>query len=104
MKKALLFIFISGSSFLELNAQINIQWQTRYTSAGSNVDRAEDLFLDASGNTYVTGLGLGASGNFDYITIKYDPTGAQVWRSEYNGPGNSLDDAHAITVDGSGND
>lgn len=103
MKKALLFFFISGTSFLALNAQINIQWQTRYTSAGSNVDRAEDLFLDAAGNTYVTGLGLGASGNFDYITIKYDPTGAQVWRSEYNGPGNSLDDAHAITVDGSGN-
>lgn len=103
MKKILLSIFISTASFFALNAQINIQWQTRYTSAGSNVDRAEDLVKDASGNIYVTGLGLGASGNFDYITIMYDPTGAQVWRSEYNGPGNSLDDAHAITVDGSGN-
>ena len=103
MKKALLFFFISGTSFLALNAQINIQWQTRYTSAGSNVDRSEDLFKDAAGNVYVTGLGLGASGNFDYITIKYDLVGAQVWRSEYNGPGNSLDEAHAITVDGSGN-
>lgn len=103
MKKALLFFFISGTSFLALNAQINIQWQTRYTSAGSNVDRSEDLFKDAAGNVYVTGLGLGASGNFDYITIKYDLVGAQVWRSEYNGPGNSLDEAHAITVDASGN-
>lgn len=103
MKKILLSIFISGASFFALNAQINIQWQTRYTSAGSNVDRAEDLFLDAAGNTYVTGLGLGASGNFDYVTIMYDPSGVQVWRSEYNGPGNSLDEAHAITVDGSGN-
>ncbi len=103
MKKILLSIFISGASFLTVSAQINIQWQTRYTSAGSNVDRAEDLFKDAAGNIYVTGLGLGASGNFDYITIKYDPTGAQVWKSEYNGPGNSLDDAHAITVDSSGN-
>lgn len=103
MKKILLSIFISGASFLSLNAQINIQWQTRYTSTGSNVDRAEDLFKDAAGNVYVTGLGLGASGNFDYITIKYDAVGAQVWKSEYNGPGNSLDEAHAITVDGSGN-
>lgn len=103
MKKLLLSIIISGTSVLALNAQINIQWQTRYTSAGSFVDRAEDMFLDASGNTYVTGLGRGASGNFDYVTIKYDPTGAQVWRMEYNGPGNSLDEAHAITVDGSGN-
>ncbi len=103
MKKLLLSTLVFGTSFLAVNAQINIQWQTRYTSAGSNVDRAEDLFKDAAGNVYVTGLGLGASGNFDYITIKYDAVGAQVWKSEYNGPGNSLDEAHAITVDGSGN-
>ncbi|CAN5377254.1 hypothetical protein BH10BAC1_BH10BAC1_08740 [soil metagenome] len=103
MKKLLLSIIISGTSFLALNAQINIQWQTRYTSAGSFADRAEDLFLDASGNVYVTGIGRGASGNFDYVTIKYDALGAQVWRSEYNGPGNGLDEAHAITVDATGN-
>ena len=104
MKKVLLSILISGTSFLALNAQINIQWQTRYTSGGSNIDKAEDMFVDASGNVYVTGIGLGAtSGNFDYVTIKYDAVGAQVWRTEYNGPGNGLDEAHAITVDGSGN-
>ncbi len=103
MKKILLSIFISGSSIFAINAQINIQWQTRYTSAGSFSDRAEDLFLDASGNTYVTGLGRGVSGGFDYVTIKYDALGAQVWRTEYNGPGNGLDEAHSITVDGSGN-
>ncbi len=103
MKKLLLSFLISGASLLTITAQINIQWQTRYTSAGSNVDRAEDLVMDASGNVYVTGLGLGASGNFDYVTIKYDPAGAQVWKSEYNGPGNSLDEAHAIVVDGAGN-
>lgn len=104
MKKLLLSIVISGTSVLALNAQINIQWQTRYTSAGSFADRAEDLFLDASGNVYVTGIGRGASGtSFDYITIKYDPAGVQLWKSEYNGPGNILDEAHAITVDGSGN-
>ena len=103
MKKLLLSIIISGTSFLVLHAQINIQWQTRYTSAGSFSDKAEDLFLDGAGNVYITGIGRGASGNFDYITIKYNPTGTQVWRMEYNGPGNSLDEAHAITVDGSGN-
>ena len=103
MKKLLLSSLICVTQFLTINAQVDIQWQNRYTSAGSNVDRAEDLFLDAAGNTYVTGIGLGASGNFDYVTIKYDPAGTQLWKSEYNGPGNSLDEAHAITVDGSGN-
>ena len=103
MKKLLLSSLICTTQFLAVNGQINIQWQTRYTSAGSNIDRAEDMFLDASGNTYVTGLGQGLSGNFDYVTIKYDPAGVQLWKSEYNGPGNGLDEAHAITVDASGN-
>ncbi|MFL5764652.1 MAG: SBBP repeat-containing protein [Bacteroidia bacterium] len=103
MKRLLLTFSTLSFSLFTVYSQVNIQWQTRYSSAGANVDRAEDLFLDAAGNTYVTGLGRGASGNFDYVTIKYDPAGVQVWRSEYNGPGSSLDEAHAITVDGSGN-
>ncbi len=103
MKKALLSIFISGASFLAVNAQINIQWQTRYSSAGTNIDRAEDMAMDAAGNVYVTGLGQGVSGNFDYVTIKYDAVGTEIWRTEYNGTGNSLDEAHAIAVDPSGN-
>ena len=103
MKKALLAIFISGASFLAVNAQINIQWQTRYSSAGTNIDRAEDMVLDGAGNVYVTGLGQGVSGNFDYVTIKYDAVGTEIWRTEYNGTGNSLDEAHAIAVDPSGN-
>lgn len=103
MKKVLLFTFISGASFLAANAQINIQWQTRYSSAGTNIDRAEDMAMDAAGNVYVTGLGQGVSGNFDYVTIKYDAVGTEIWRTEYNGAGNSLDEAHAVAVDPSGN-
>lgn len=103
MKKTLLTTFIFLSCFTSINAQVNIQWQVRYASAGINVDRAEDMFMDAAGNVYVTGIGQGASGNFDYVTIKYNAAGAQQWLSEYNGPGNNLDEAHAITVDGSGN-
>lgn len=103
MKKLLLTPLICACLFLTANAQVNIQWQVRYTSAGANVDRAQDLVMDASGNVYVTGIGRGASGNFDYITIKYNAAGAQQWIAEYNGPGNSLDEAHAIAVDASGN-
>ncbi len=102
MKKYLLltfFVIVSLFSF----SQVNIQWQQRYTSAGSNVDRAEDMVIDASGNVYVTGLGQGSSGNFDYVTIKYDNNGTQLWVAQYNGPGNGLDQAHAIAVDAVGN-
>jgi uncharacterized delta-60 repeat protein len=103
MKKILLLSLICTTPFFAINAQVDIQWQTRYSSAGSNVDRAEDLAMDAAGNVYVTGIGVGVSGNFDYVTIKYNTLGVQQWKSEYNGPGNSLDEAHAITIDTSGN-
>lgn len=98
----LIFIFFIAFSIQSI-AQINIQWQTRYTSAGNNIDRAEDMVIDAAGNVYVTGLGQGASGNFDFVTIKYDNNGVQQWVAQYNGPGNGLDEAHAIAVDASGN-
>lgn len=102
MKRTPLF-FLPFLLFSVAYAQVNIQWQTRYSSAGANVDRAEDMVMDASGNVYVTGIAKGASGNFDYVTIKYNASGSQVWLAEYNGPGNSLDEAHAVTVDASGN-
>src|SRR5689334_14586226 len=103
MKKLLLFSFISIGMSLGLTAQINIQWQVRYASPGASVDRSQDLTMDAAGNVYVTGVATGASGNFDYITIKYNNAGAQQWKAEYNGPGNSLDEARAIAVDAAGN-
>jgi len=98
----LIFIFFIAFSIPSIG-QVNIQWQTRYTSAGNNIDRAEDMVIDASGNVYVTGLGQGTSGNFDFVTIKYDNNGVQQWIAQYNGPGNGLDEAHAIAVDASGN-
>lgn len=59
--------------------------------------------MDAAGNVYVTGLGVGTSTNLDYITIKYNSAGVQQWIAQYNGPGNGLDDAHAIALDTFGN-
>jgi len=41
--------------------------------------------------------------NYDFATIKYLPNGDTAWVRRYNGTGDSLDIARAITVDGSGN-
>jgi uncharacterized delta-60 repeat protein len=103
MKKLLLSLVFFSAFFPAMLAQINIQWQSRYASAGALVEKAEDMVVDSAGNVYVTGIGVGTSGNFDYITVKYNATGAQQWIAQYNGPGNSLDDAHSITIDTAGN-
>ena len=83
-------------------AQINIQWASRYTSAGSNTDRAVDIDRDTTGNVIVTGTSWNGS-NFDIVTVKYDPAGNQLWASSFNGSGNGFDEARSIDVDDNGN-
>jgi hypothetical protein len=39
----------------------------------------------------------------NYATIKYNTSGVQQWVAIYNGPGNSVDYAYSLAVDGSGN-
>jgi hypothetical protein len=51
----------------------------------------------------VTGQSIGSGTGNDYVTIKYNSAGAELWTATYNGPGNSDDWAYSIAVDGSGN-
>ncbi len=77
-------------------------WVRRYTGPGNNIDGANALAVDSSGNLYVTGescIGM----DRDYATIKYYPNGDTAWVRIYNGPDNFYDYAYAIAVDGSGN-
>ena len=102
MKKQLLFLMVNIFC-LHAIGQVNIHWQKRYSSSGTYSDKAEDMVMDASGNVYVTGVARGSSGSLDYVTIKYNSSGVQQWIAEYNGPGNGMDEAHAIAIDASGN-
>jgi hypothetical protein len=78
------------------------QWVARY-HGGVSDDLAYALALDASGNVYVTGETVGSGSSADYGTVKYDARGRQRWVARYNGPGNAVDRAVALAVDGSGN-
>jgi hypothetical protein len=78
-------------------------WVARYDGSGSLTDVATAIAVDHSGNVYVTGHSIGSTSEDDYATIKYDPSGNQLWVARYNGPGNATDDATAIAVDNSGN-
>ncbi len=78
-------------------------WARTYDGTGNDVDEAYDIAVDNLGNAYVTGSSLGTTSGYDYVTIKYSPSGDSLWVRRYNGTANDVDEAYSIAVDGSGN-
>jgi hypothetical protein len=79
------------------------QWTARYNGPGNANDGAKALAVDDSGNVYVTGYSTGASGFYDYATIKYNSAGIKQWIARYGAPANKHDEANAIAIDKFGN-
>jgi len=84
-----------------------ILWTATYDGIGAGKDRPKALTYDASGNVYVTGQSAVSVTptitNYDYLTIKYNSAGTQLWTINYNGTGNNNDVPSDIVVDANGN-
>ncbi|WP_205511303.1 SBBP repeat-containing protein [Longitalea arenae] len=78
-------------------------WKKTYNGTGIGPDQASAISVDANANVYVTGTSWGGSSWDDYATVKYGEDGDTKWVKRYNGPGNSVDQATAITTDEQGN-
>jgi len=87
---------------IKYNSSGKRQWKRRYNGPKKSHDQASAIAVDGSGNVYVTGQSIGLGTYNDYATIKYDTSGVRQWVKRYNGPGNNIDMAQAIAVDGSG--
>ena len=78
-------------------------WVARYNGPSDDADLAEAIAVDGSGNVYVTGSSVGTSTGYDYVTIKYDTNGNELWVARYDGPDEYHDHALAIAI-GEGGD
>ncbi|MFM2019091.1 MAG: hypothetical protein RL007_2747 [Bacteroidota bacterium] len=83
-------------------SQITEQWIAEYDNF-SGVDSVTAMTVDGSGNVFITGASWdGLNDEFDYVTIKYNSNGTQLWLQEYdNFSGNDI--ATSIALDPSGN-
>lgn len=102
-----IYVFGSRSGFY-MTARYYATGDTAWTrffaaSGGGGLPAPQAITIDNFNNVYVTGnRGTSLSGR-DYLTIKYSTTGQLQWSQEYNGPGNTFDEARDIGVDQSGN-
>ncbi len=78
-------------------------WVKRYNGPENFDDRATSMAVDDSGNIFVSGTSQSAFTSWDYVTIKYTPTGETLWSRRYNGTGSGEDIPYATVVDKDGN-
>jgi hypothetical protein len=71
------------------------------------LDRANDvataLTVDQFGNSYITGYSKGKGSGYDFLTVKYDTDGNEVWAERLDGGSKGDDKAVAVKVDAAGN-
>lgn len=58
--------------------------------------------VDDCGNVYVAGDCTSKMGDYDFVTIKYDTNGDELWVRHYDGPASSHDSARSLAIDSAG--
>lgn len=101
------YSWVSGTAYdyatIKYDALGTQLWAKRYNGPANSDDEATAIVVDTSGNVYVTGFSWESGTWYNYITIKYDSLGNQLWVKRYDGPANSADWAEALAIDASGN-
>jgi hypothetical protein len=77
----------------------------RYEVAGqAGYQAGVAIAVDGERNVYVAGASEpGTGAPTDYVTLKYDATGAEVWSRRYDGPAGQADSPVALALDDSAN-
>jgi len=81
-------------------------WVRRYNGPFNAEDQVNDLALDQDGNVYLTGYREDSISqeetNFNFLTLKYSPSGTLLWQKIFDRSGSLLDFGNALAVDDSG--
>src|SRR5262249_28566223 len=75
-------------------------WVTRYNGPANGYDTASSVAVSPGGGTvFVTGESQGSTSGLDYATVASNAaTGARLWVTRYNGPGNGEGGAKSVAV------
>jgi outer membrane protein assembly factor BamB len=93
-----------AGKILKYNTSGTVKWTIPFQgtkSTGGNL--ARDILVDSSGNVYVLGEVVNNNTETDYIIIKYNSLGTEIWKRTYNSSGNANDLCGDLAIDSSGN-
>ena len=76
-----------------------LQWAVRYNGPINGNEKAAAIAVDNSGDIIVTGTSPGQGTNTDYLTVKYNSDGVELWTSRFNGLGNNADIVTNLILD-----
>jgi putative pyrroloquinoline-quinone binding quinoprotein len=108
-------VFVTGSSFAPSSdfdvatvayagADGSELWTARYDGPDHLYDAGDSLVLSPNGRRlYVAGSSVGASTDYDFVTLFYDAASGVLSKSErYDGPGHGFDAPNAIAAGSNG--
>lgn len=91
---------------LKYDANGNQQWVKTFNGSGDGEDRFDEILLDADGNIVVAGktdVDNTASVNFDYLVVKYDNSGNELWDTTWAYSPTSDDAVNGLATDNNNN-
>ncbi len=93
----------SDYAVVKIDPEGNQLWEASYDGPSGMDDIARDIAVDTMGNVHVTGGSDGFETGEDYLTVKYDPAGSELWVARHDGPESADDVAETIALDPGGN-
>ncbi len=78
----------------------NQKWIARYNGSAISDDKILDIKLDKINNVYITGYSSEQSK--DFLTMKYDNNGNEIWKKNFNNLSNISDEAYNLQINDSG--
>ena len=92
---------------IKYNSSGELLWSVTYNNNGTVIGINDDigtvLRSDKQNNIYVGGTSKGSTTGYDYVLLKYDSGGNQIFVKRYTGPGNRSDIIHDLKTDSAGN-
>jgi uncharacterized delta-60 repeat protein len=69
---------------LKYNSGGTLQWAQTFNSVHNKNDIGTSIKIDANGNVYVCGSSEGTTTSYDYLVLKFNPSGTLQWNNRYD--------------------